>query len=75
MSGCFGNSPEDRYFENQLMNHLEEEDKICCHECGWVGDIDHVKHAISLNLSSKIFKVNINDNCIMICPVCLEEIK
>ena len=32
MSGCYGNSPEDKYFENKLLNELDEEYK--CAKCG-----------------------------------------
>ena len=32
MSGCFGSDPEDRYFENQLLNYLD--DDYCCDLCG-----------------------------------------
>lgn len=43
MSGCYGGSSEDRYFENQLNNHLsemeeetfgEEMDRIAEEDCG-----------------------------------------
>lgn len=27
MAGCFGNSPYDRYVENQLYQYLDEDDK------------------------------------------------
>ena len=30
MSGCFGNDAEDKYFENQLLNHTDPK----CPECG-----------------------------------------
>jgi len=35
MSGCFGDSPEDRYRESQLLDHLdtEEIDLFYCPYC------------------------------------------
>lgn len=32
MSGCYGNSPEDRYFESKLLDHLDNEWQ--CSKCG-----------------------------------------
>jgi hypothetical protein len=40
------------------------DDRICCHECGWVGNIETVKYAKG--------ETEIDD---MICPECGEEIK
>jgi|WetSurMetagenome_2_1015567.scaffolds.fasta_scaffold2376906_1 DNA-directed RNA polymerase subunit RPC12/RpoP len=40
MSGCYGNSPEDRYFENRLS---EMDDNLHCPECGWRGDVDDIE--------------------------------
>jgi len=40
MSGCYGNSPEDRYWEKRLLDYLDqpcglcgEEDCECCADC------------------------------------------
>jgi hypothetical protein len=30
MSGCFGDSPEDRHFERQLNEYLDREDEETC---------------------------------------------
>jgi hypothetical protein len=38
MSGCYGDSAEDRYFENRLSEM--DNDDLTCPECGWAGDID-----------------------------------
>ena len=43
MSGCYGNSFEDKYWENRLMNYLDQyEIEECpkCHEidCEWCPD-------------------------------------
>lgn len=32
MSGCYGNSPEDKYFENKMLNELSDEYQ--CANCG-----------------------------------------
>ncbi len=32
MAGCYGNEPEDRYFEGMLFRYLEERDMT--YECG-----------------------------------------
>lgn len=32
MSGCYGNSQEDKYFESKLLDHLDEGWK--CAKCG-----------------------------------------
>lgn len=34
MAGCYGDDPEDKYFENRLMDHLDQYDKIYCDWCG-----------------------------------------
>ena len=37
MAGCYGNDPEDRYFENKLLNHLDEGgDMAQCQHCNKV---------------------------------------
>ena len=36
MAGCYGSSPEDRYFEAQLYRHLDgEEDEESAPEPDW----------------------------------------
>ena len=40
MSGCFGNHPVDRWMENQLMQHLAEEQRAYCQGCDIEGDCD-----------------------------------
>jgi hypothetical protein len=40
------------------------DDHVCCHECGWVGNIDTVEYRKS--------ETECDD---MICPQCKEEIK
>ena len=39
MSGCYGNSREDRYFEGQLNRYLDSLDFGPCEECG-----EHAEH-------------------------------
>lgn len=39
MAGCFGNDPEDRYYEDQLLNYLEKYDyELECYKCGEYSD-------------------------------------
>lgn len=33
MAGCYGNSAEDRYFENKLMDYLDDTEPYCTN-CG-----------------------------------------
>jgi len=39
MSGCYGGSREDRYFEDKLLKYLDDNDE--CPECGEI-DCDKV---------------------------------
>lgn len=34
MSGCYGGDPEDRYFEDKLLNFLDENETDLCLSCG-----------------------------------------
>jgi len=40
MTGCYGNNPEDKYFENKLLNQEPDESydencvEYCCEHCG-----------------------------------------
>ena len=34
MSGCFGSSSEDRYFENKMLNSLGDDEIEYCGICG-----------------------------------------
>ncbi len=35
MSGCYGNDPEDRYWESKLDDHLDSfQEELLCHGCG-----------------------------------------
>lgn len=39
MSGCYGNSPEDKYFESKLLDHLDTCDEdTTCSQCGAVDE-------------------------------------
>ena len=39
MAGCYGNDPEDRYFEKKLNDYLDSEAPIDCDECETSGEI------------------------------------
>jgi len=45
MGGCFGNHPVDRYLENQLNRHLDEEEEAIqrcekCVHCDAINDVN-----------------------------------
>lgn len=52
MGGCFGNSPVDRYLENQLYRQLDEEDR-------YSAQIE-IKINKGLNLLKRIKQWNVN---------------
>ena len=46
MSGCYGNSQEDRHFENKLMEYLDQFDIDICPKCAqesceWCADCNN----------------------------------
>lgn len=51
MAGCFGSDPEDRHFENQLLNHLDGE--YCCEKCECTVEEDDIKEALYYDVLCK----------------------
>jgi len=41
MAGCFGNHWVDRHLENELNQHLEDEQAFICKNCGYECDSDN----------------------------------
>jgi hypothetical protein len=55
----------DDFLAKEQDEYYKDEDRVCCHECGWVGNIEQIEYIENLHAES--------DD--MICSACGEEIK